>query len=168
MVMSPALKKRFVMALSGGALSIAVAVLGGQDGLEGRRYYPYQDIAGVWTVCDGHTGPDIIRNKRYSDTECDQLLARDLAPVEKAVDAAVVVPISQPMRGALYMFTFNVGIGAFRQSALLRALNAGDRAGACDGLRQWIYAGGRTWKGLVNRRDIEHQICVWGGVNGGY
>jgi lysozyme len=30
----------------------------------------------VLTVCDGHTGPDIIAGKRYSDAECDAMLAK--------------------------------------------------------------------------------------------
>ncbi len=25
-----------------------------------------------------------------------------------------------------------------------------------------IYAGGKQWKGLMNRREIEREICMWG------
>ncbi|ENV0141304.1 lysozyme, partial [Salmonella enterica] len=24
------------------------------------------------------------------------------------------------------------------------------------------YAGGKQWKGLVTRREIEHEVCLWG------
>ncbi|ECV8661866.1 lysozyme, partial [Salmonella enterica] len=24
------------------------------------------------------------------------------------------------------------------------------------------YAGGKQWKGLVTRREIEHEVCTWG------
>ena len=27
---------------------------------EGLRLQPYQDVGGVWTVCYGHTGPDVV------------------------------------------------------------------------------------------------------------
>lgn len=154
-----------LIAAGGGALAIAVALLGGPDGVEGRMYVPYQDVVGVWTVCDGHTGADIINGRRYSDAECDALLASDLAPVKKSVDAAVTVPLSEPMRASLYSFTYNVGVTAFRNSTLLRKMNAGDRAGACEELKRWTYAGGKQWKGLMNRRAVENEVCTWGGVN---
>ena len=60
------------------AIAIATAMLGGHDGLEGRRYVAYRDVVGVLTVCDGHTGADIISSKRYSDAECNALLKADL------------------------------------------------------------------------------------------
>ncbi|MBO1564165.1 glycoside hydrolase family protein, partial [Yersinia pseudotuberculosis] len=78
--MSPALRKKILAVSAGGALAIAVALLGGHDGVEGREYIPYRDVAGVMTICDGHTGKDIIPGKKYSDAECDALLQKDLAP----------------------------------------------------------------------------------------
>ncbi|WP_249974817.1 glycoside hydrolase family protein, partial [Escherichia coli] len=66
------------------------------------------------------------------------------------------------MRGALYSFVYNVGAGNFRTSTLLRKINQGDIKGACDQLRRWTYAGGKQWKGLMTRREIEREICLWG------
>ncbi|MDX5559620.1 glycoside hydrolase family protein [Escherichia coli] len=65
-------------------------------------------------------------------------------------------------RGALYSFVYNVGAGNFRTSTLLRKINQGDIKGACDQLRRWTYAGGKQWKGLMTRREIEREICLWG------
>ena len=45
---------------------------------EGERYAPYQDVVGVWTVCYGHTGADVIPGKKYTRAECDALLDGDL------------------------------------------------------------------------------------------
>ncbi|EME6759846.1 lysozyme, partial [Salmonella enterica subsp. enterica serovar Infantis] len=28
--------------------------------------------------------------------------------------------------------------------------------------RRWTYAGGKQWKGLITRREIEHEVCAWG------
>ena len=47
-------------------------------------------------------------------------------------------------------------------STLLRKINQGDIKGACDQLRRWTYAGGKQWKGLMTRREIEREICLWG------
>lgn len=144
-----------------GAVAIAAAMLGGHDGLEGRRYIPYRDVAGVLTVCDGHTGKDIIPGKRYTDAECDALLDKDLKRVKAQVDPLIKVSIPESERAAFYSFAYNVGTGAFARSTLLKKLNAGDHAGACNELKRWTYAGGRQWKGLVTRREIEREVCAW-------
>ncbi len=55
--MSPTLRKSVLAAVGGGAFAIASALITGptgNDGLEGVRYDPYQDVVGVWTVCYGH------------------------------------------------------------------------------------------------------------------
>ncbi|WP_235507522.1 hypothetical protein [Citrobacter sp. CtB7.12] len=36
-----------------------------------------------------------------------------------------------------------------------------DYAGACAELNRWVYAGGQKWKGLMNRRDVEYEVCTW-------
>ncbi|EOD6655107.1 lysozyme [Salmonella enterica] len=145
-----------------GAVAIAAAMLGGHDGLEGRRYIPYRDVAGVLTVCDGHTGKDIIPGKRYTDAECDALLDKDLKRVKAQVDPLIKVSIPESERAAFYSFAYNVGTGAFARSTLLKKLNAGDHTGACNELKRWTYAGGKQWKGLMTRREIEREVCLWG------
>lgn len=162
--MNPTLRNKLIGAIAGGSGAIAIAsvMLGNADGLEGRRYYAYQDIVGVWTVCDGHTGADIRRGHRYSDKECDNLLKADLRKVANAIDPLIKVRIHEPTRAALYSFTYNVGSGAFASSTLLKKLNAGDVPGACKELQRWTYAGGKQWKGLISRREIERQVCEWG------
>ncbi|WP_158785166.1 lysozyme, partial [Pantoea sp. BAV 3049] len=154
MALSNSLRNKLIATAGGGAMAIAVAFLGGSNGVEGREYTAYKDVAGVWTVCDGHTGPDVQVNKKYTDRECDNLLWKDLQPVKKSVDGQVKIPLGEYQRAALYSFAYNVGTGAFTNSTLLKKLNAGDVEGACDELRRWVYAGGQKWRGLMNRRDM--------------
>ncbi|ARF52801.1 lysozyme (plasmid) [Pantoea stewartii subsp. stewartii DC283] len=154
---------RKVLAAGGaGALAIAIALLGGHDGVEGRRYDPYQDIGGVWTVCDGITGPDVKQGHHYTDAQCDVLLEKHLAPVKRAVDSAVKVPLDDYTRASLYSFAYNVGTGAFQRSSLLRHLNSGDTRQACNDMRQWVYVNGQRKRGLVYRRYIDHTVCMMG------
>lgn len=160
MAMSNTQRNRLIAAAGGGAMLIATIFLGGKDGVEGRVYEPYKDVAGVWTVCDGHTGSDIVKGKTYTDRECDRLMWNDLQPVKIAVDSMVKVPLGEYPRAALYSFTYNVGTSAFSKSTLLKKLNAGDQDGACEELRRWVYAGGMKWKGLMNRRDMERSLCL--------
>ncbi len=160
MAISAALRNRLLAAAGAGALTLAMTLLGGPNGLEGRCYIPYQDVAGVLTVCDGHTGPDIVRNKTYTGEECDALLRADLKAVQAEVDSLVTVALSDYQRAALYSFVYNTGTDAFSRSSLLKKLNAGDKTGACSEMRRWVFAGGRKWKGLMNRRETERALCL--------
>jgi len=144
--------------LAGSALVIASVML---PELEGIKYVASPDVAGTLDVCYGHTGKDIIKGKRYTDKECRALLDADLKAVAAGVDPYIRSDISNTQRAAIYTFAYNVGITAFRNSMMLKKINAGDQKGACDELRRWTYAGGKQWKGLMNRRAIEHELCTW-------
>jgi lysozyme len=58
-------------------------------------------------------------------------------------------------------FTFNVGASAFKQSTLLKRLNARDFVDVPNQLRRWNKSGGKKVQGLVNRR--ENEIKLWKG-----
>lgn len=159
MAISSSLRKKLLAAAGGGAIAIAATLI---PTLEGVEYRPYQDVAGVWTVCYGHTGKDIILGKTYTELECRDLLDKDLHTTATQIDPYIKRPITEETRAALYSFAYNVGAGNFRTSTLLYRINQGDTAGACDQLRRWVYAGGQKWKGLVTRREIEREVCAWG------
>ena len=165
MAMSPKLRNSVLAAVGGGAIAIASALITGptgNDGLEGVRYDPYQDVVGVWTVCYGHTGKDIMLGKTYTPIECKALLDKDLNAVSRQINPYITAKIPESTRAALYSFAYNVGAKSFQTSTLLRKLNQGDTAGACDQLLRWTYAGGKQWKGLITRREIEREVCLWG------
>ncbi|MDA5547560.1 lysozyme [Yersinia massiliensis] len=157
--MSPALRNKIIGVLAAGALAIAAVLI---PSLEGVKYEPYLDVAGVWTVCYGHTGKDIMLGKSYTEDECRALLDKDLRTTAAQIDPYIKKPIPDTTRAALYSFAYNVGSGNFKTSTLLYRINQGDIAGACDQLRRWIYAGGKPWKGLQNRREIERELCLAG------
>ena len=159
--MNSSLRARISAAIGGGSIAIATVMLSGNGGLEGREYVPYKDVVGIITVCDGHTGNDIIINKRYSDAECDALTKADLERIAKQVNPSIKVKTTETQLAAIYSFSYNVGANAFIKSTMLKKLNAGDYAGACDELKRWVYAGGKKWKGLMNRRDVEYEVCTW-------
>lgn len=160
--MEASLRNKIAAALGGGAIAIATAMLSGKDGLEGREYVPYRDVVGVLTVCDGHTGNDIVPGRRYSDVECDALTRADLQRIARQVDPHIKVPTTETQRAAIYSWAYNVGTSAVIKSTLLKKLNTGDYAGACAELKRWVYAGGQKWRGLMNRRDVEYEVCTWG------
>lgn len=129
---------------------------------EGREYVPYKDVGGVWTVCDGHTGADIVIGKTYTDAECDALFVKDLQQKERAVKRIIPVDMPPETEAAIISFTFNVGEGALERSTLARLANAGDLEGACNQLSRWVFVKGVKIKGLVNRRVSERGLCLEG------
>ncbi|MCC3705212.1 lysozyme [Rouxiella badensis] len=159
MALTSSLRNKIIGAAVGGALAIAAAMI---PTLEGVKYKPYQDVVGVWTVCYGHTGSDIVRSKTYTEAECKAMLNKDLQPFARSVDKSVKVPATEYQKAALITFSYNVGISAFEKSTLLKDLNAGRYKQSCEGLKKWTYAGGKQWQGLINRREVEREVCLMG------
>lgn len=157
------IKNRVAAAAFGVAVALTSPLL---EEIEGVRYKPYKDIAGVWTVCAGITGPDVILGKTYTKKECDALLDKHIQVAKKEVDKQVKVDIPDSMRAAMYSFTYNAGTGAFRNSTMLKLINNGRYMEACDQLWRWTkYTNPKTGKketskGLRNRRAVEFKYCI--------
>jgi lysozyme len=122
---------------------------------EGCRLTAYQDQVGVWTIGYGHTGPEVCAEMAITQEQAQDLLAKDVSSATECVNNAVMVELMQEEFDALVDFVFNLGGGAFRQSTLLRLLNAGNFASAAAQFAQWDRAGGAVVAGLLRRRQAE-------------
>lgn len=155
--------ENFAFGLWGGRMMLSLAGLAHLKQWEGLKLSPYKDSAGLWTIGYGH----LLKNGEWWDSiteaQASQLLAQDVGTAEDAVNSLVKVTLSQPQFDALVSFVYNVGVGAFRRSTLLKLLNAGDYAGAAAQLPLWRKAGGQVIQGLVNRRASEVALFTAGG-----
>ena len=129
---------------------------------EGLRLKAYPDPATggePWTIGVGHTSaagtPNVRRGMTITAKEADDILSRDLSIFEKGVNDAVTVPLNQNEFDALVSLAFNIGVGAFRKSTLLKELNKGNRFGAANQFLRWNKAAGKVMKGLTKRREAE-------------
>jgi lysozyme len=126
---------------------------------EGVRTKAYRDSVGVWTIGVGHTAaagpPHPVAGMEISRAEVDRLLSRDLGQYEKAVNAAVRVPLSQGQFDALVSFCFNIGIGGFKGSTVVKLLNKRDYRGAADAFMKWVKP-----PEIRGRRESERQQFV--------
>ena len=126
---------------------------------EGVRLKAYLCPANVWTIGVGHTAamgdPKPVSGMKITEVEAEAILRRDLSQIESDIIASVKVKLTQKHFDTLVSFVFNVGIGAFRKSTLLKKLNAGDYAAVPEELMKWTRAGGKVVQGLVNRRKAE-------------
>ena len=144
---------------------------------EGNELQAYKDTRGLLTIGIGHllTKDELSSGKLealpdvkwggmgISREESYDILTADLWPTEKAVNDAVRVALSQEQYDVLVSFAFNVGVGAFRRSTLLRVLNRGEYTAVPDQLMRWCKNhDGSVNKGLRNRRVIEAALWTKG------
>jgi lysozyme len=131
-------------------------------GFEGMRLITYLDPVRIPTRCFGHT-KDVRMGQRSTEEECKALLVEDLLIFNDGVNKCVHVPMSPSREAGLTSFAFNVGIGAFCASTLVRRLNANDPY-ACNELLKWTKATKAgvkiTLPGLVRRREEERRLCL--------
>ena len=125
---------------------------------EGCELTAYVCPAGGLTVGYGHTGSDVFEGQHVSQAEADELLVKDLNRFERCVNKYVNVEIKQCQFDALVSFTFNCGEGAFRDSTLLRLLNASDYEGASGQFSRWVNGSNGPLPGLVRRREAEEAL----------
>lgn len=143
-------------------LSAAAAAVALIAPFEGTMKVGYRDPVGIATSCTGHTGPDAVVGRRYTDAECAAQLVNDA--VKHGLDIQRCLPdgLSTETHAAFISFAFNVGAAKFCSSTLSRKALAGDLPGACAELSRWTKAGGVELKGLVRRRAAERAMCERG------
>ncbi len=121
---------------------------------EGFSAQAYRCPAGKMTIGYGHVLTPHDDAAPITEPQAHQLLLQDLKPMESAINRLVDVPLSQHQFDALASLVYNIGIGAFAGSTLLRKLNAGEEGVEKEFLR-WVYAGKTPLPGLVTRRREE-------------
>lgn len=131
---------------------------------EGIRLNAYDDGVGVWTIGIGTTvypnGVIVKKGDKCTLEQALKYLQHDLKSFEKTVNESVKVPLSQNQFDALVSLAYNIGSGAFKNSTLLKKLNAKDYAGAADQFLVWNKGGGKVLKGLVRRREAERALFL--------
>ena len=123
---------------------------------EGCRLSAYRDAAGVLTIGYGHTR-GVREGDKISQYWADDYLRKDIEAVEAQIEE-LGLTLSQPQLDALVSFVFNVGIGKFKESTLLRYIREGRSENDIKRQwRQWVYAGNppRPLPGLIKRREWE-------------
>lgn len=127
--------------------------------------YPDPGTGGApWTICYGHTGPEVVRGLRVSMEQCELWLLEDTLKAEAVIKKTITRPMKQGEYDAAVSFIYNVGEGNWRKSTLLRSFNAGDRVRACNEYPKWIYANKRVLEGLRVRRYKEQAMCLTQGA----
>jgi lysozyme len=133
-------------------------------GFESLRLEAYRCPAGVWTIGWGHTR-GVQPGMRISPDRAAELLAEDIAEVERDLPSAVHVDLTQGQWDALVSLCFNLRGGALRLPQtcphLVASLNARDFAGAAPQFLNVNHAaGGAVLPGLTRRREAEVKLFL--------
>lgn len=131
---------------------------------EGLRLNAYPDPGtggAPWTIGYGHTGPDVYRGLKITEAQAEALLRQDLARFERGVDRLVEGAFtSQVQFDAMVSLAYNIGLGGFQRSSVLRHHRAGNKLRAAASFLMWVKAAGRTLPGLVRRRNAERKLYL--------
>lgn len=164
--MKQAVARYGIAAVIAASSSVLLIDFEGSNKNKQGEHVAYIDAVGVATSCYGETGKDLYgrtikKGMIYTEEECIKMLTASVEKFSSQVNSLVKVEWqSIPQQVAITSFAYNVGIGAFKNSTLLRMLNQGKYVSACNQLPRWIYAGGKVLNGLVTRRNIEKDWCL--------
>lgn len=127
---------------------------------EGCRLRAYRDAVGVWTIGYGDTEnvtEGMVINQQEAEDRLERRLDREFEP---GVRAAITAAMRQEQFDAMVCLAYNIGVGAFANSTLVKLFNAGDIQLAADQFLRWDKAGGKSLKGLRRRRAAERALFL--------
>lgn len=126
------------------------------EGLSLKAYKPVDSEPG-WTIGYGHHGPDVHKGEVITEAHAERILRRDLLDFERGVDRLVTTKINQNRFDALVSLAYNIGLGNFASSTVLRETNKRRFVRATAAFRMWIKGGQppKPLAGLVKRRASE-------------
>ena len=169
----PKVKKRGRKRAAGASVFAAAALIMAQftPVWEGRRLVPYQDIVGVWTVCEGETrvpmfdqhGKLIVRTEEQCDDMSAGMYQEFLDHVAQVNPGIERYPF---MHAGMADTAINIGKAGYTRSSMARNYRGGRFREACRSILKYKYAGGRVVNGLRLRRtgDIDrigaYEVCL--------
>ncbi len=132
---------------------------------EGFSSTSHLDVVNIPTIGWGNTfyedGTKVKLGDQISKTDALKLLEvvanRDFAD---KIFPSIKVKVSQSQFDAMVSLAYNIGVGAFLKSTLLKKVNAGDFIGAGEEFLRWNKAGGKEVLGLTKRREREKQLFL--------
>ena len=120
---------------------------------EGCYLKAYKCPAKVWTIGVGHTH-GVKEGQVITQAQADSLLRGDLLLFEREVSK--LGAWTQGQFDALVDFAFNLGVGALKNSTLLKVIKQnGTRAEITAQFMRWNKASGKVINGLTKRRAWE-------------
>ena len=128
---------------------------------EGCELTSYKDSGGIWTIGYGHT-LGVIPGMTITQEQAEEYLREDLQDIEPKVSELITTTINNNQYSAILSFVYNVGIGNFKASTLLKVIsstNTDDETAIATQFMRWDHdADGTVLAGLQARRRAEASL----------
>lgn len=134
-------------------------------GFEKCKLKAYKDSVGIWTIGYGSIGPDIKEGTIWTQEQAEEALQKYFEGMYEQIQRLVDYTLPEDEMCAICSLVYNIGISKFRDSTLLKLLNAKSKAE--DIAKEFL-----KWnkgevkgklveiKGLTNRRQVEHDLFL--------
>ena len=126
---------------------------------EGFSSVAYLCSAKKATIGYGNTfwedGIPIKIGEQISKDRAETLLKHVVDNFSVAVEVDIKIEVTQNQFDAMVSLAYNIGLGAFKNSTLLRQLNRGKFVGASQEFLRWDKSNGKPLLGLTRRRERE-------------
>lgn len=124
------------------------------------KAYPDPATGGApWTIGYGTT-KGVKPGMVITTEQAEKMLRDDVAKFESGVSSLVTAPTTQGQFDAMVSLAYNIGLGNFGKSTLLKKHNARCYTCAADQFRVWNRANGKVMNGLTKRRAAERQVYM--------
>ncbi|MGX2388187.1 lysozyme [Klebsiella pneumoniae] len=124
------------------------------------KAYPDPATGGApWTIGYGTT-KGVKPGMVITAQQAEKMLRDDVAKFESGVSSLVTAPTTQGQFDAMVSLAYNIGLGNFGKSTLLKKHNARCYTCAADQFRVWNRANGKVMNGLTKRRAAERQVYM--------
>ena len=134
------------------------------EGFRANAYPDPKSGGDPWTVGYGSTkfpsGRPVKQGDKVTPAQAELYLREDVKKFANSVDTLVTAPLKQCQYDALVSFVYNLGATNFRNSTLLKKLNAKDYKGAADEFLRWVSQGSSVEAGLRRRRTAERSLFL--------
>jgi lysozyme len=130
---------------------------------EGLRTTAYQDQVGVWTIGIGSTfhkdSRPVKKGDKITIDEAYELAELVAADFYNQIKDAVNIEQTEQQWWALLSLTYNIGVGAFKKSTLVKRINEKKSMVEIEqAFMMWVKAGGKVLPALVTRRKAEFKL----------
>jgi lysozyme len=126
---------------------------------EGLKLEPYLCPAGIPTVGYGSVKAGKL-GRNITEAEAEQFLKEDIEMCERGMKSLILNQVTDNQWSALVCLVFNIGLGNFASSTLLKHLNKNERAQAAEQFQRWVFSKGKVLPGLEKRREAEKQLFL--------
>lgn len=138
-----------------------IVLLKRSEGFSNLAYKP--SPTDPWTIGYGSTIVDsqpVYAGQTITREEAEEALQSDIIRFSKSLNSYLKVSLNQNQFDAIFCLVYNIGLGAFKKSTLLKKLNMGDFKAAALEFTKWKWDNGKISTGLEKRRIREQQLFL--------